>query len=229
MKNFLLCLVLSFSFIACSTDTGLSESQNNASLKNGNNNLVSPQNKTNPFDSVGKQYYDALMLYRQKNQFPNSISEITAEIKFASKDFRGPSLTGRNVIPFTDEIVESIMADPDNSMIAIVQGSTLSAGAKATVVDFLQGLILQRDEEFNLLYNYVVSYESSIIANTTLTTDEKDTILTIASISRYSLYSEAERKDRDWETSVGSRKIQPFFSPNEAGIISTIAILDKMI
>ena len=153
MKNFLLCFVLSFSFIACSTDTNLSESQNTASLKSGNNNLVSPQNKTNPFDSAGKQYYDALTLYRQKNQFPNSITEITAEIKFASKDFRGPSLTGRNVIPFTDENVESIMSDPDNSMIAIVQGSTLSVGAKATVVDFLQGLILQRDEEFNLLYN----------------------------------------------------------------------------
>lgn len=229
MKNFLLCLVLSFSFIACSTDTDLSESQNTASLKNANNNLVAPQNKANPFDSVGKQYYDALMLYRQKNQFPNSISEITAQIKFVTKEITGTSLTARNVIPFTDEIVESIMADPDNSMIAIVQGSTLSVGAKATVVDFLQGLMLQRDEEFSLIYNYVVSFESTIIANTTLTTDDKDTILTIASISRYSLYSEAERKDRDWETSVGSRKIQPFFSHNEAAIISTIAILDKMI
>lgn len=229
MKIFLLCFVLSFSFISCSTDTELSESQKTASLKNGNHNSVSPQNRANPFDSVGKQYYEALTLYRQQHQFPNSISEITAQIKFASKEITGSSLTGRNVIPFTDEIVESIMDDPDNSMIAIVQGSTLSAGAKTTVVDFLQGLILQRDEEFNLLYNYVVSYESSILANTTLTTDEKDTILTIASISRYSLYSEAERKDRDWETSVGSRKLMPFFSPNEAGIISTIAVLDKII
>lgn len=229
MKNFLLCFVFSFCIISCSTDTDLSESQITAGLKNGNNNSVSPQNKSNPFDSVGKQYYDAITLYRQQNQFPNSISEITAELRFASKAFNSSGLTSRNVIPFTDEIVESIMADPDNSLIAIVQGSTLSVEAKSAVIDFLQGLILQREQEFNLIYNYVVSYESSIIADTTLGTDEKDTILTVASISRYSLYSEAERKDRDWETSVGSRPLMPFFSHNEAGIIFTIAILDKII
>ena len=121
------------------------------------------------------------------------------------------------------------MSDPDNSLITIVQGSTLSTDEKATLINFLQGLILQRDEEFDLIYNYVVSYETSIIANTTLSTDAKDTILTVASISRYSLYSEAERKDRDWETSVGSRPILPFFSHNDAAIISTIAILNKII
>lgn len=229
MKNLLLYFVLSFCIISCSNDADLNESQKTVSLENESTNSISPRNKANPFDSVGKQYYDALTLYHENNRFPNSISEITAQIKFASKELRGSTLTGRNIIPFTDEIVESIMADPDSSLIAIVQGSTLSTEAKAIIIDFLQGLILQREQEFTVIYNYVVCYESTIITNTTLSTDEKDTILTVSSISRYSLYSEAERKDRDWETSVGSRPAVPFFSHNEAGIISAIAILDKII
>ncbi len=229
MKNLLLYFVLSFCIISCSTDADFKDAPKNSSLETEFIDSVSPQNKANPFDSVGKQYYDAITLYRQKSPFPNSISEITAQIEFASTKLNSSTLTRRNVILFTDEIVESIMADPDNSLITIVQGSTLSNEAKALIIDFLQGLILQREQEFTVIYNYVVSYESTIIANTTLNTDEKDTILTVASISRYSLYSEAERKDRDWETSVGSRQVLPFFSHNEVGLISAIAILDKII
>lgn len=229
MKNFLLCIVFSFFLISCSVDSDLEKSEiaTNASTETTNFNI--PKNKANSFDSAGMKYYNALNTYLQNNQRPNSIKEIADQIKFTSKYYSASQLTDRNAIFFTDEIVEAIMADPDNIMIAIVNGSTLSAQAKTTLINFLQNLILHREEQFTIIYGYIVSYESTIIPNTTFSEDEKETILTVASISRYSLYSEAERKDRDWETSVGSKSVKPFFAKNEAATISIIALLGKII
>lgn len=229
MKNLLLCSVVFFLLISCSTDSDpiSPELNSNNSLKPID--TLGPENKSNPFDYHGKQYYDAITSYEKEHQYPSSIREIADQIRFVSTKFGKGNHTGKNIIPFTDEIVESIMADPDNSMILIVQNSLLSASAKSSLINFLQGLIVQRNLEFSVTYDYIISYEDTIIDNGTFNDDDLDTILTVTSISRYSLYSESQRKDRDWEKTAGNKFAKSMFSENEASIISIISLLERIL
>lgn len=229
MKNLLLCIAVSLFFISCSTDSDFDNSENGVNLSLVSNISEAPENKANPMDLKGKTFYEALTLYSEKNKFPNSIDEITSQIKFVSAKIGSKSITSRRVIEFNDDIVQSIMTDPDNIMISIVQNSSLGSVAKGELIAFLQDLISRRQQEFDVNYNFITTYENTIILNQTLSADDKDTILAVTSISRYSLYSESERKDRDWETSVGSKIAKPFFKRNQVSIISIIALLQQLI
>jgi len=235
MKNLLLCCILVLQLTSCSSDSDFNSIELKENVLKTNGNLSLPQNNANPFDYKGKEYFNALTLYQKENQYPNSVAEISNQLRFiASKIGKSPTtgklaLSGKNIISFNDEIVQSIMADPDNNMISIVDDSSLSSSAKASLISFLQGLISRRQLEFSIIYSYIVDYEDTILDGNTWNQDDRDTILTVASISRYSLYSESERKDRDWESSAGNKPAKTFFSNNEASVISIIAVLDKII
>lgn len=183
------------------------------------------ENNDNPYDKKGKEIYEKLNAFYEKNKIPNSYSKLAEQINFISGRPIAKSCKSSRLIEFTDEMVESIMADPDNNMIFIIQGSAMGAYAKASLINFLQNLIIQRQQEFSITYNYIADYESTILADSILDLDETETILTVASISRYSLYSAEERKDRDWETSVGSRPAKIPFTAKESALASIIAVL----
>ncbi|HEU4788440.1 MAG TPA: hypothetical protein VFS71_02050, partial [Flavobacterium sp.] len=134
MKNLLVCIVTSLFFISCSTDSDLDNSENRADLSLVSNISKAPENMANSLDLKGKTFYEALALYRLRNRFPNSIDEITSQIKFVSAKIGSKSITSKSVIVFNDDIVQSIMADPDNMMISIVQSSSLGSAAKTDLI-----------------------------------------------------------------------------------------------
>ncbi|WJS93394.1 hypothetical protein NYQ10_14970 [Flavobacterium johnsoniae] len=230
MKNLILCSVLVCFFSSCSTDSEINQSEpfSNADAKSING-LALPMNSSNPFDYKGKIYYDELSSYYQDHQIPNSTFELNNQIKFISMKMGYGRFSHKNIISFNDSIVDFIMSDPDNMMITIVQNSLLASASKSSLANFLQGLLLKRELEFGVKYDYVVSYEDSIIENSNIGEDDKDTILTVTSISRYSLYSASERKDRDWESSAGNKKANPIFSPDEIAFTSIIVLLKNIL
>lgn len=229
MKIFLINALLLCLLTSCSTDSDFNQSElYNASSEKSASIELSPANKLNPFDYKGLMFYNALNEYYTSNMAPNSIAEITAQIKYLSCQIDKRKNTRKRIIAFNDSIVEAIMSDPDNSMIDIVQSSGLSANAKINVISFLQGLISHRQSDFSVSYGYVVSYEGAIIEDNLFDDDETETILTITSISRYSLYSESERKDKDWDLSAGNKPAKKFFATNERSIVSIIALLHSV-
>lgn len=229
MKNLLLCTSILFLLFSCTSDSDFNLFEDNQSVINtSTENLISPENTSNPFDYIGKKYYDALLKYQQQNHYPNSIAEMTKQMVAMRAQFKKAPNTYKNVIPFTDEIVESIMADPDNRMISIVQNSELSTSAKTSLVNFLQGLIIKRPLAFSISYDYIVDYEDTVLANSLMSEEDNETILTVTSISRYSLYSEVERKDHDWDKSSGNKMVKPFFETNEVAVISILVLLDVL-
>jgi len=221
----LLCLLTS-----CSTDSDFNQIEVvDSSAEQSAITLKTPENRLNPFDKKGLIYFNALNDYFLLNTAPNSIGEITNQIKYLSSQIDKRSNTQKMVIVFNDSIVDAIMADPDNSMIDIVQNSGLSVNAKNNLISFLQGLINHRELDFAASYNYIVNYEGTIIEGTPFNDDETETILTISSISRYSLYSASERKDKDWDLSAGNKSTKKFFSSNESSIVFIIALLHNVL
>ncbi|MDQ8013387.1 MAG: hypothetical protein REI96_13130 [Flavobacterium nitrogenifigens] len=230
MKNLLTIFALLCLLASCSADSDFNSSAiNSVNLENSENVQIGPGNILNPFDKAGILYYNTLIDYQNNKQMPNSVGEITEQIKFISGRIDKKTKSEKRIIVFNDSIVESIMADPDNCMINIVQSSQLSSYAKGNLINFLQGLINQRQLDFTVSYNYIVDYEGTVIDDTSLDADETETILTITSISRYSLYSETERKDKDWDLSAGNKPARKIFSQNEISIISIIALLHNIL
>ncbi len=226
MKTFLLCFATLFIIISCSADYDNEKSEIIPQASESSGKIY---DNDNPFDLKGRQLYEALNLYYKENQNPKSVAELTHQIRLISQVFPESSNVTSRLIPFTDEMVDSIMADPDNSMIQIVQNSTLQLYAKNNLITFLQNLIIKRQQEFSITNNYITGYESEVLTDSVFTSQEVETILTVASISRYSLYSEVERKDKDWDILVGSKPAKSLFKNNERSIVIIIALLDKIL
>jgi len=230
MKTTLLCITVSVFFYSCSPDPEIEAAENSSGVfERGAAEAQYPANAANPFDAKGQEIYKALCLYYQNNRTPNSVSELAAQIGQAAGRLFGQRNLTAKLIPFTDEMVESIMEDPDSSMILIVQNSVLQVYAKNNLISFLQNLTLKRQDEFSVTYSYITDYEAEVLNDAVFSLEETETILTVASIARYSLYSAEERKDRDWETNVGGKPARPFFEANQAALISLIALMDGLI
>lgn len=230
MKTILLCIITTIFFLSCSSDFEVAMQETPSSNNEGETpEINAPVNPENPYDVKGIKFYESLLLYQQEKSSPNSVSELARQIRFLSGQLGRKMATTGRLIAFTDEMVESIMQDPDNSMILIVQNSLLQPYAKTSLIDFLEQLIVERQQQFSITYDYITEYESNVISDSILTAEESETMLTVASISRYSLYSEQERKDRDWETNVGGRPVKSIFGNNEIPIVLIIALLNDII
>ncbi|MFD2943298.1 hypothetical protein [Flavobacterium notoginsengisoli] len=227
MKTILLCIIIPVFFISCSAEP---DAQTSVNLPNADAGAAAqtggPANPANPYDKNGAKVYSVLNEYYKNSLAPNSVSELAGQIRFVAENFYNNRNTTGRLIPLSDEMVQSIMEDPDNSMISIVQNSVLQSQVKTGLIAFLQGLILKRQQEFDITYSYIVQYESDVLADVVFSNEEKETILTICSISRYSLYSEEERKDKDWDILIGNKRAKRFFSAGEAPLISVIALLE---
>lgn len=229
MKNLFVCSNLLFLLISCSTDSDTAVFDKNKISTTVLSDTIIPENQANPFDYKGKQYYDALSKFQELNKIPNSINDVTEQIKFITAQFENVNIGNANIIPVTDEVVESIMDDPENRMIKIVQNSKLGSAAKISLIAFLQDLISKRELEFTVTYDFIVNYEDIVISNSTWSQGDREAVLTVTSISRHLLYSEFDRKDRDWEKSAGNKTVKPFFSHYETSIITIIALLETLI
>lgn len=225
MKNFYLLIIFLFLLSSCSTDENPSKEVIAVSSKNP----ALAQNKMNPFDEKGKKYYELLSVYLKTNDASNSIKEITHQIQFVSKDFKSSNSTDKRTMSISDQDIVLIMNDPHNKLVEIVETSNLEVETKTTLLNFVQTLIDRQGDDYQDVYSYIIVFETNVIQSTTINQDDRDLILTISSISRYALYMEWSRKDRDWETSVGNRGNNPFFDINEEAIISLLAILDNLI
>ena len=230
MKNFLLCIVLSFLVISCSTESDFNHSVTPHSIAVAlQSKSQIPLNNANPFDTAGKKYFDLLNIYLKNNKVPNSIKGVTEQIQFLSKNYGSASFTSRSTVAFTPEQVTLIMNDPINQLRIILESSSLSTKVKYYLINFVHALIEKQGLKYPELYHYIISYESGIIESNLLNEGEKETILTVSSISRYALYVDSKHKDRDWETSVGNKSVLPIFDSYHGTIITVIASLRELL
>lgn len=225
MKNYLLCAVFLFLAISCSTESDYEHSQNVDSKEIAlRTSSQIPKNKTNPFDARGKEYFDLLTIYLKNNKVPNSINELTDRTQFLLKNYGEARFLSKTNITFTAKQAALLMGF-EKPLTELIESCNVTPEVKHYLINFFQALLAQEDQEYDKLYNYIVSFETGILRSNTLNDDEKETILTVSSISTYALYIDPKHKDRDWEISVANRKVQPVFNSHRASIISVIAVV----
>ena len=230
MKNYLLCAILSFATISCSTESDVDPSlTSDSNLSKLNTKSQVPHNNANPFEGRGKEYFDLLTIYLDNNKVPNSATEMTEQIQFMFQNYDTKQYASRSTASLTSKQVAMVLSEPEKQLIAILESCSLRLEVRKELIHFVQALLAQQYSEYLEQYNYIVSYETKILENTTMSADEKETILSVTSVSRYALYANSKHRDRDWEISVGNRKAQPTFLSYQATIISVILLSKKLL
>lgn len=95
--------------------------------------------------------------------------------------------------------------EPVTALYVIVDESILASALKIDVKEYIADLGNLRSESYDIVDDFIIQYEISKRQDSMLLSAEKETILNISSISEALLFSEKDRKDRDWETSTTSR------------------------
>ncbi|WP_427874050.1 hypothetical protein [Flavobacterium sp. MMS24-S5] len=205
MKSLLLCIAISFSMFSCTNDqesaTELSKDfKHESSFK-----VTDVANPNNPFDQIGLDYYNHLKNFELENGTVKSQSQLLEQLLYLTDRADKKRKTNKSVITITPEMIAVILADPQNKLIELIDNASISISLKSNLTAFVGELVDKQNDDYDDVYNYIIDYEDSVISDSLLVEEEKDTILKVSAISRYSLYAEARKRDRDWETSVTNK------------------------
>jgi hypothetical protein len=172
-------------------------------------NPVSPENPANPanmYDLAGKLHNDILDIYLAGNYHYNTLEEINQKIEAIAaenNDFMLSNL-GTN-LPINLDLVQAIIDNPQAKLDEAIVNSIMTGAAKSSLSGFMDDVLLWESNPYEEIYQSIVAYESSVIANAEFNDEDKRIILTTSSIVRYSIYYDLIDKDKDWDISKGHR------------------------
>lgn len=217
MKKIILCIAVSFLIISCSAEEE-NRSEQSRSANTYVSKIESPQNTENPFDQTGSEYYNLLHQYTTVYGYPVSSNNLANHMRYLVANSQ------TTVDAITEESIDLILAAPEAQLMAIIGNSSLSSVVKSNLKVFVTELIKRQEQGYDEIYNFIIAYENTLISDELLKQDERDTILKMTSISRYSLYADDRRKDRDWETAITTRPAGTTSDANERTLV-TLAVL----
>lgn len=179
-------------------------------------------------DIKGKLFYKLTTEYTQNYGFPNSIQELTNQVRYIAENWEySPQEVEKG--PITQRYMNSIMQNPNERLADILKNAAISKEAGTALIKLIENLIEVSGQDYKGISDFIDAYKAAVKENTALTEKDKEVIVTVAVISNYALYANSGRKDRDWETSVANKKASPFFNRNQAPLMAVIALIDRLI
>lgn len=200
MKN-LLFISLTILFCSCSTDDfAYSETQINpkasvlGSLEVNSNFHYEPKENGLP-RKIKVRNQILIVPERISDQIISLVNH--GQSKAGSRKFDNQTLSNDTIVMETTPVV---------ALFAIVEESLLGISLQENVKNYIVSLNALKGQDYGIIDDYIIQYEIGKRADQSLSVDEKNTILSISSVSETVLYSEKKRRDRDWETSTTSKK-----------------------
>lgn len=204
MLKSILTVALLWSAVSCNTNemsdlnssarTEISTSGNLASKASDN-----PENPLNNWEECGKKHNVILnyVITYQKTLDNSGLtnSEIADKCIMASNNYFNQKYAqdyNNTQSPFTVDKIRSILNDGDNKFSNVIQGMNASDKVKAKsseLINMMYNLAsTDKDTEYEDVKASIVSFESSIMNDASLSQAEKDQLLQTTSIARYSSY-----------------------------------------
>jgi hypothetical protein len=208
MKNsYLLAFIFPF-FVSCSPD-----GDNIPDTTKGMTDRITglyPENSANAFDGAGQLHNDISEAFLAGGYSTASIQgTITTCESLASSNVDYMALKEPYTSP--DPLrLDYIINNEASSMADIIANSPMTSTAKTSLTTFINTVMSYQaqQKEYDLLYQYIITYETAILADSSLTATDRKIILTTSSISRYAFYFASKHKqkprDRDWDISIGN-------------------------
>lgn len=215
MKNISLGLViLPLLIISCTTDTidtanTMDSTVSSKKLEKGSLlvQTLTPENPENVYDYAGKLHNDLLETYLAGNYQYSTIAQISEQVEaIAAANSEVALLNLEPNLPADLEEIQEIINNPQAKLDEAIANSSMTSAAKNSLTGFMNATLLWENEAYGVIYQSIVSYESSVMGNSNLSDEDKRIILTTSSIVRYSLYYDTQPPhDEDWESNVGNR------------------------
>lgn len=205
MKKILLfILVFPLLIISCTTEENVSEELKNKTAKmlKIKKIVLQPANIANPYDDIGKQHNNVLGIYLATYPPTDSTRTIMTQVQLITLSNTFSIMQDCNS-PYAFEAISAILANPQNYVTSTIENSTLTTPAKTSLLDFINSWPALQTQDFESIYQFIITFESGILTNSLLTSEDKRIILTASTIARYSFYYK-ESKDRDWDTTIGN-------------------------
>lgn len=210
MKTIYSCLFILTFFNSCTSDSKITSQDNaNKSISNRNTNEL-PGNIENPYDEAGRIHNELFESYYANSSRPITISGIfdsVATLAAANSNFSAIITTSYN--PVSTERIQYILDHKNTCVTEIISNSSLTVDAKLSLTAFINSFLdtFQNENNCVVLYNYVATYEKSVVNNPTLTSRDKQIILITTSIARHTVYLAKKKPkkntDPDWTVLIG--------------------------
>lgn len=190
----LMCYSISLILQSCSTDSESTidnapnsfEKRTHYTKYNSISSRIIPDNSANPYDEAGRRLYKQKSYVILQNLQKGSI---ISSVKSSDTN----SLSSGKVSPILLDSLSELVANGD-----------LSVEAKLSFSRFINSLLLlsKTEERYEVLYDFIVVYEASVLINEAFTENDKEVVLTNSSVVRYETYEESitppKNKDPDW-------------------------------
>jgi len=179
------------SFLAigsCSSDNNYTSPHPEVERTESKSISASPYNENNPYDSIGIIHNIILSKVMDNANSSYTISDYYNSTK-VQLDLYYPEQIPKDF--FTESDVLSILDDRDNYYSNVVNDLDLDNVVKeelSNILNIIKNFGEGNIDDYNYLKEEIISYENSIINNTTINSENKQYILSFSSIARHSSY-----------------------------------------
>lgn len=217
MKIIRLCFFIFPFLISCSSaesDAALdSQSQSLQRLVDLGYDMAA-RNSANPYDDVGQVHNELMLTYYYAESQPLTFSgrvSVLTMIANSNSSFYHLNKNATYVLSTTHENrLLDIISEQDSCLTPIIDSSVVGQAARDSLEDFVHDFLdlCETEDEYEVIYDFVVDYEDTVLKHTLWTADDKRVVLITTSVARHSAYARKKKpkknKDPDWEYMVGN-------------------------
>jgi len=212
MKTMYLFLFFISFFYSCNNDSDLKLTTKSTSLlakDSGNEGVPDVRaNANNPYDYAGRLHNELADSYFASGNLPVTLAGIITRVEtLANSNAAFFAIEGNLYQPLSAVRLQYILDNPYVSRTDVIANSALSVKAKSSISTFIDQVLplCSSNAGYNVIYDFVVAYESTLLSDPMLTSYDKKVLLTTTSIVRYSAHKRKRPKkntDLDWELNV---------------------------
>ena len=164
-----------------------------------------PGNAANPYDEAGWIHNELFETYYESANKPTTMAGVLSLVQaIADSNPNFKAIKTETYHAVSAERIQYLLNNKDACFATILASSTLSASAKLSLSNFVTSLHekFAIESSCDVLYNYVVAYESLVLDNPTFDSRDKQVILTTTSVVRHTVYLAKKKPkkntDPDW-------------------------------
>ncbi len=205
MKTVYSCLFILTFFTSCNDDS-TSSSKITSSRELFNRIAIElPGNNSNPYDESGWVHNELFETYYESSNKPTTIAGVISRVEaIANSNSNFKAIKTATYHSVSAERIQYLIDHKSTCVADVIANSSLTSSAKLSLTTFITSL----NEKFavepscDVLYNYVVAYEKTILDNANFNTRDKQLMLTTTSLARHTVYLAKKKPkkntDPDW-------------------------------
>lgn len=199
-----------FGLASCDSDATAAQAEENTIFSSRKSNLL-PGNNDNPYDDAGWLHTELYEAYYETGNTGGTVSEVVTEVqKLADSNSSFNAIKNPDYNPVSAIEVQHLLDHPTTCVADAIAASSMTVPAQLSLQNFVNSYLLfyANQDSADVLYEYVIEYESLVLKALLLTETDKRILLTTTSIARHSTYQARKKPkkntDPDWTIFVGN-------------------------